>query len=299
MVLLPFVLDTTFHMVTFLALLLGLVLPMAPRTPHGSLTRWTSHRVTYEMSPLPPQPPLCSVAACLGAVTLGKQWCHDEIPSCHSIFAGIPGGPRCHFAARLRAVTHSQETLSQHMATPVTGFVMGTQLTCCLLGLAAFLYNRHRKKTTTLYLEAQWGGGAACDGISRTDHALQTHSHSAKGAFGQVPSGRLPSSARSEPACQSSTRNRKEARDGVIASVTVGGKSRGLGSRPEPEALRWLPATSSLLLHLSPFSCPDLTVLTGTCTERTSSQRSECWGVSEKTHRRCAAFVSWAAYRLL
>lgn len=61
----------------------------------------------------------------------------------------------------------------------------------------------------------------------------QTHSHSAKGAFCQVPSGRLPSSARSEPACQSSIRNRKEARDGVIASVTVGENSRGLGSRPE------------------------------------------------------------------
>lgn len=45
---------------------------------------------------------------------------------------------------------------------------MGTQLTCCLLGLAAFLYNRHRKKTTTLYLEAQWGGGRAMASLGQT-----------------------------------------------------------------------------------------------------------------------------------
>lgn len=91
-----------------------------------------------------------------------------------------------HTRVPLRAVTHGQETLSQHM---------GTRLTCFPLGSAAFLCNLHRKEKKTLRLEAR---GPGCDGISRTDHTLQIHSHSAKGAFCQVPSGRLPSSARSK-----------------------------------------------------------------------------------------------------
>lgn len=181
-------------MVTFLALLSGLVLLTALRVSHGSLTRRTSHGVTYEMSLLPPQSPLCSVAACLG---------------CHVGKTAMPGRdsvPSSDLCRDLRgpSVSHrsSPRTSSSQSSDPQPGDLVatygtchrvrdGTQLTCFPPGSAAFLYNRQEGEGVVSGSTLMGRG----NGISRTDHALQTHSPFAKGAFHPVPSGCLPSSA--------------------------------------------------------------------------------------------------------